>query len=66
MARTALVVLSTFALACVVAAGIAGLNHGERKFEKPKLTTTFVPRPGEAGPTTSTSSTSTTSTTSPS
>lgn len=36
MARNALAVLTAFAFACVVAAGIVGLTHGERKFEKPK------------------------------
>jgi hypothetical protein len=36
MARNALAVLTAFAFVCVVAAGIVGVTHGERKFEKPK------------------------------
>lgn len=38
MARTALGLLCTFAFIAVVGAGVAGLNHGERKFEKVKVT----------------------------
>jgi hypothetical protein len=36
IARNALAALTAFAFACVVAAGIVGLVHGERTFEKPK------------------------------
>lgn len=36
MGRTALALLSGLALVCVIGAGIAGLSHGERKFETPK------------------------------
>lgn len=36
MARTALALLCIFAFLCLVGAGVAGLAHGERSFEKPK------------------------------
>lgn len=36
MARTALTLLIVFAFASLIGAGVAGLVHGERKFEKPK------------------------------
>ena len=42
MARTALTLLIVFAFASVIGAGVAGLAHGERKFEKP---TKPVPTP---------------------
>jgi uncharacterized membrane protein YphA (DoxX/SURF4 family) len=54
MARTALMFLCGFALAAAIGAGVAGVVHGERKFEKPKLVNHFVPAPGQAGPTTTT------------
>ncbi len=59
MARTALKLLTGFAVVAAVAAGIVGVAHGERKFEKPTITTPFVPRPGEPGPTTTSSTPST-------
>jgi hypothetical protein len=59
-ARTALALLSAFALLAAIGAGVAGIVHGERKFEKPKITAVFVPAPGEAGPSTTTTSTSST------
>ncbi|MHB8467045.1 MAG: hypothetical protein ACYDH6_01705 [Acidimicrobiales bacterium] len=60
MARTALALLTGFALASLVAAGLVGIIHGERKFERPKLSTTFVPLPGQAPPTTTAATTTTT------
>lgn len=57
MAKTALALLTSFALVAVVAAGIVGVSHGERKFEAPKLSKAFVPQPGQAAPTTTTSTT---------
>jgi len=36
MARTALLLLIGFAFLCLVGAGVAGIAHGERKFETPK------------------------------
>jgi hypothetical protein len=60
MARTALVFLSGFAMAALVAAGVASALHGIRKIEKPHLVNHFAPAPGQAAPTTSTTSTSTT------
>jgi hypothetical protein len=36
MARMALTLLIAFAFLCLVGAGLAGIAHGERKFEKPK------------------------------
>lgn len=63
MARTALGLLTGFALVCVVGAGLVGVIHGERKFERPKLSTTFVPQPGQARPTTTTTAASTGTTT---
>jgi len=36
MARMALTLLIAFAFACLVGAGLAGIAHGERKFETPK------------------------------
>jgi hypothetical protein len=66
MARTALMLLSGFALACVIGAGAVGIVHGERKFEAPKLANTFVPAPGQATTTTSTTAApSATTTTTP-
>ena len=47
MARTALGVLCTFAFVAVVAAGVAGLNPGERKFEKVGATKTSGDQPGQ-------------------
>jgi len=36
MARMAMTLLIAFAFVCLVGAGLAGIAHGERKFEKPK------------------------------
>jgi hypothetical protein len=63
MARMAMGLLTGFALVALIAAGAVGIAHGERKFEKPKLVTSFVPRPGEPAPTTSTTTPSTSTTT---
>ena len=66
MARTALMLLSAFALLSVIGAGAVSVAHGERKFEKPKLADTFVPAPGQATTTTSTTAApSATTTTTP-
>jgi hypothetical protein len=51
-ARTALALLSAVALTAAIGAGVAGVAHGERRFEKAKETKPFVPAPGQAVPTT--------------
>ena len=45
MARTALALLLVFTFACLVGAGIAGIVHGERKFEKPTKAIPHAPLP---------------------
>ncbi len=73
MARTAMLALCAFALACAVGAGAAGLAHGERTFEKPTKSIVHAPCPPGINPTVaatkcvggSTTSSSTTSTSSP-
>jgi len=47
VARTALVLLTTFAFVAVIAAGIAGQAHGERSFEKAKGIRHYAPLPGQ-------------------
>jgi hypothetical protein len=50
MARTALILLIVFAFACLVGAGIAGIAHGERKFEKPTKPIPHAPLPPGLNP----------------
>jgi len=59
MARTAVLLLVAFAFATLVGAGIAGIVHGERKFEKPTKAIPHAPLPPGINP-------SVTSTTAPS
>src|SRR5579862_9254027 len=66
MARTALALLSAFALICAIGAGAAGLAHGERKFEqstKPIAHGKFLPglNPGVVSSLTGSSTSSTVS-----
>ena len=51
MARNALAALCAFAFVAVVGAGIAGISHGERKFEKVAGTTTSTSAPAVSPPT---------------
>ena len=50
MARTALILLLVFAFACLIGAGVAGLVHGERKFEKPTKEIPHAPLPPGINP----------------
>ena len=50
MARTALILLLVFAFACLIGAGVAGLAHGERKFEKPTKPIPHAPFPPGINP----------------
>jgi len=47
MARTALLLLTALALVAVIAAGAAGLSHGERHFEKATNPHPAAPAPGQ-------------------
>ena len=50
MARTALLLLIGFAFACLIGAGIAGIAHGERTFEKPAKPVPHAPLPPGINP----------------
>jgi hypothetical protein len=66
MARTALTLLVVFAFASLIGAGIAGIAHGERKFDKPTKPIAHAPLPPGVNPSVTATSASGQTTTPPS